>query len=318
MKLFSLLNQRDGADGLESPETTGRTALSSTSVAQVIKHFPVGTRLQYFPEYQKNINNETIIVAYSINDHLIHSQKDIQPITRDGRRGFATNIQGTPVFFDVVSTFHILVPRIIRRVVDLARPRHQQETGASQELQEREINDFVRNNSITLLMRNDQTRGIIQLDTLVKRSSVILKEGLYPHKPLVVLEPLLDTFECIDIRAMARFDTEIPTEIFLAREDNPQPCLIQDFSEKFIRIQMEVAQQHLLKGMTIGQEVVLKVVPELQGQRLVLQGRVFRKRRDNVVISMDRIMRNGQFHPLDDLDEIYIKSAMFDHPNTKS
>ncbi|PIY20181.1 MAG: hypothetical protein COZ12_09835 [Deltaproteobacteria bacterium CG_4_10_14_3_um_filter_60_8] len=231
MKLFGLLHSKDGADQPESLKATGRTALSSTSVALVIKHFPVGTRLQYFPEYQKNIKNETIVVAYSINDQLIYSQKDMQPMTREGRRGFVTTIQGTPVFFDVVGSFYILVPRIIRRVVDMARSHHQAAGAPPQALQEREVNDFVRGNSITMLMRNNQTRGMIQLDTLVKRSSVILKEGLYPNKPLVVLEPLLDTFECIDIRAMARFDTEIPTEIFLTKGETPQPCLIQDFSE---------------------------------------------------------------------------------------
>lgn len=317
MKLFGLLNTKDGADAEESPGAAGRTALSATSVALVIKHFPIGTRLQYFAEYQKSSKNETIVVAYSINDHLIYSQKDIQAITRDGRRGFVATVQGTPVFFDRVSSFHILVPRIIRRVVGLAHPHHKG-AGAPQTLQEQEVNDFVRGNSITMIMRNDQTRGIIQLDTMVKRSTVVLKEGLYPNKPLVVLEPLLDTFECIDIRAMARFDTEIPTEIFIAKEEKPQACLIQDFSEKFIRIQVEEPQQHALKATTIGQEVVLKVVPELQGQRLVIQGRVFRKRHNNMVISMDKLMKNGQFHTLDALDEIYIKSAMLDHPKTKT
>ena len=72
----------------------------------------------------------------------------------------------------------------------------------------------------------------------------------------------------------------------------------------------------MLKSIAIGQEIVLKVVPELQGQRLIIQGRVFRKRRHNVIISMDKLMRDGQFHALDALDEIYIKSAMFDYPNT--
>jgi microsomal dipeptidase-like Zn-dependent dipeptidase len=107
MKLFGLLNTKDGADAEESPGAAGRTALSATSVALVIKHFPIGTRLQYFAEYQKSSKNETIVVAYSINDHLIYSQKDIQAITRDGRRGFVATVQGTPVFFDRVSALSI-------------------------------------------------------------------------------------------------------------------------------------------------------------------------------------------------------------------
>jgi len=314
-KLFNLLTKNSNGTSPSSSKGASCIGLCSESVSQVIEHFPVGMRMQYFPEYQKSIKLETIIVGYSINGHLIYSNKDISVTTRQGQRGFQAMIQGSPVFLDRISNFCLLVPKLIRQAVDMQRKKGSNKPG--EELVERQVNDFVTGNSITLFYRSTPAKGILQLDTTVKRT-VVLKEGLYPKKPLAVLQPLLETFECVDIRTMARIDTEIPTQLFISKDDEGQFCLIQDFSEKFIRIQIEEKHKRLLQSIAPGRKVVLKVNPESKKGNLMLQGQVFRVRKNNVIISLETLLKKGRFQPMDALDEIYVKSIMIEHPNTKT
>lgn len=315
MNLFNLLTKKNNRTPSASTNTGSYIGMSSESVAQIMEHFPVGMRIQYYPEYQKSIKIDSIIVAYSINDHLIYSNKDITAATREGQRGFQARIQGSPMFFDRVSSFNILVPKLIRQAIELHRPPGK--ANLKKEMVERQVNDFRVGNSITMFYRSTPAKGILQLDTTVKRT-VTLKEGLYPNKGLAVLQPLLDTFECIDFRAMARIDTEIPSEFFIDKNGKGHPCLIQDFSEKFIRIQIDEKHKRLLQGIGEGRKVVIKVNPEFHGRNLILQGQVFRKRGHTVIIALENLLKKGRFHPMDALDEIYIKSAMLEHPNTKT
>ena len=44
------------------------------NVQQVVQHFPIGFRMQYFPEYLKDKKIDTIIAAYVINDYVIYSK----------------------------------------------------------------------------------------------------------------------------------------------------------------------------------------------------------------------------------------------------
>ena len=65
-----------------------------------------------------------------------------------------------------------------------------------------------------------------------------------------------------------------------------------------------------------GDKIVLKVILGEQEPELVLKGSIFRKRKNNIIISLRNVMKDGEFQPIDGLDEIYIKSLMLDHPNT--
>ena len=65
-----------------------------------------------------------------------------------------------------------------------------------------------------------------------------------------------------------------------------------------------------------GDKIVLKVILDDQEPELVLKGSVFRKRKNNIIISLRNVMKDGAFQIIDGLDEIYIKSVMLDHPNT--
>jgi len=91
---------------------------------------------------------------------------------------------------------------------------------------------------------------------------------------------------------------------------------IQDFSERFVRVEVEQEKMQLIDSLRVGESIVLKVILDEQESELVLKGSVFRKRKNNVIVSLRNVLKEGEFQTIDGLDEIYIKSLMLDHPNT--
>ena len=47
-------------------------------VAEFLRHFPVGARLHYFPEYQRSIKLDTIVLGYEINGQRVFVLKFLQ------------------------------------------------------------------------------------------------------------------------------------------------------------------------------------------------------------------------------------------------
>lgn len=309
MKLFGLLQKGTGSEktGLSK---TGQSGFSLQEVSQVLSFFPIGQRLQYFCEYHKAIKIDTIIVAYAINDHLIYSNNDIRLGEKAGQKIIFARVDGVDVEINYIHSVNILVPLITRTEVDFDKPGH----GRTQQGTERDINDFKRGNSITLFIRNSSAKGIPHLDTLVKRS-VVLQQGIYAKQSLVVLQPELDTFECVEIRRFKRIDTRIPGKIQIAKDKTWYECHLIDFSEKFVRLELDVSKFRV-ESFSIGMNVVLDIDTGSADRLLVVHGSVHRKRKHFIVLSFKSIMKNGRFQPVEILDELYIKSALLDHPET--
>jgi len=91
MKLMSLINPKTGVTSTLSSEASRDKGLSLKGVLQVMEHFPIGIRLQYYPEYQKETKIDTIIVAYVVNDFVLYSNKDMQVI-ETGKNSLAVEV----------------------------------------------------------------------------------------------------------------------------------------------------------------------------------------------------------------------------------
>ena len=182
---------------------------------------------------------------------------------------------------------------------------------------EKKDNDFLRGNSITLFYRNPTLKGMLQLDTEVAKK-MVFQNGPYTKRKLVMLQPLLESFECVDLRRFSRIDTQIPVQVFIERTTKQERVegFIQDFSERFVRIEIAGEKGRMFGALGGGDKIVLKVILDDQEPELVLKGSVFRKRKNNIIISLRNVMKDGAFQIIDGLDQIYIKSVMLDHPNT--
>lgn len=314
MKIFDLLTRKGKTSQTDSAEAAQQQGLSLKSIHQVIKDFPIGTQLGYYPEYKKDIKLDSLVVAYIINDTVIYSNNDITYTKTAAGPVLNLNTPEGPISVRHVVGFHIVLPLITRTTIDYTSNKGMMVDDAQQS-SEKKINDFMRGGSITLFSRTASKMGISHIDTLVTKN-IVLKDGLYANSKLVMLEPLLDTFECVDLRRMQRVDTEIPAEIQLPRDKKRYPCLIRDFSSKFIRFEL-IGNDELQHSLAAKRPLFLIIMPDPQGQQIVLSGIVHRKRKNFVIISLTSLFKKGVFQKFDQLDEFYIKASLLNHPNTK-
>lgn len=316
MRFFGLKRGKNSSSSTISSQETAK-GLSLRNVQQVLQHFPIGFRMRYFPEYLKDKKIDTIIAAYVINDYVIYSNKDIQIVEqKDGQQGLEMHQNGETILLDRIHGFQILIPQIERKEIDFRVDVQQKKEGTLASM-EKKANDFLRGNSITLFYRNPTLKGMLQLDTEVAKK-VVFKTGPYAKRKLVMLRPLLESFECIDLRRFSRINTQIPVLIYnegITKQEGTAG-FIQDFSERFVRVEIDGEKEHKFAAVGGGDKLVMKVILEDQEPELVLKGSIFRKRKNNIIISLRNVMKNGEFQLIDGLDEIYIKSLMLDHPKT--
>jgi len=319
MKFFGLKRGKNSSSSTISSQENVK-GLSMQKVLQVMEHFPIGFRMQYFPEYLKEKKIDTIIAAYVVNDYVIYSNKDIATIDQeDGEKGIEMHQDGDTIKLERIYEFQVLIPNIDRLEIDFRASAVIKQEG-EKVYREKKANDFLRGNSITLFYRNPALKGILQLDTEVAKK-VIFQNGPYAKRKLVMLQPLLESFECIDFRRFARINTRIPVHVSLGEsrkraQGTVTEGFIQDFSERFVRVEVEQEKMQLIDSLRVGENIVLKVFLDEQESELVLKGSVFRKRKNNVIVSLRNVLKEGEFQTIDGLDEIYIKSLMLDHPNT--
>lgn len=298
----------------EQDRETNRRGFSMKSVCNILQHFKISDRLKYFPEYRKDIIIDSLVVAYALNDYLVYSNKDLQYFEENGQKKIRVIQHGNKTVIDRVSSFQLLVPYIERKEIDFKKNNHLD--NSTTEMQEKIARDFIPGNSITLFIRTLNVHGIPHLDTTV-RKRVVLDDGIYATKPLVMLDPVLESFECIDFRRSNRINTNIPCLISLGKNQENHKCLIQDFSERFIRIELPEKSNKALKSMQKETKVFLKVLMDQNDSDLIFKGVIFRIRKNFIVISLENIMKSGRFQPIDQLDEIYIKSTMLSHDETE-
>lgn len=93
--------------------------------------------------------------------------------------------------------------------------------------------------------------------------------------------------------------------------------MIQDFPERFIRLEFSEDNEKTIHTLTAGSKVYLKVLLEQDDKNIIFQAKIFRTRKCFVIIVLHNIMKGGRFQDIDHLDEIYIKSTMVGHSSTK-
>ncbi len=52
--------------------------LDGRALGRVLQHFPVGGKVQFYPEYRKEILLDSVVIAYIINGEFIYSFADLQ------------------------------------------------------------------------------------------------------------------------------------------------------------------------------------------------------------------------------------------------
>ena len=85
-------------------------ALDGDRMRMLGEHFPIGRKIRYFPEFQRDIVFHTIIIAWRVNDHYIYSREAIQTDGDGTPLAFLVGEKKTRLALDKVRRLQLMVP----------------------------------------------------------------------------------------------------------------------------------------------------------------------------------------------------------------
>ena len=290
------------ADGGQGGVSEG---LDITWLAEIVRFFPIGDKISYYPEYQKEIVLETIVLGYGINKHLIYSPVDIRFRQNGGRDVLHLTVDGYEKVVSEVEKFCFLIPfnREDETKLDYMRRVELGPQGA-----------FRRNNTVTLVAYSNGG-ALSSVDTTVRRI-LPLESGIYAGNEIVLLDADPDSLTLTDQRQHHRLPTFLPAELTIG-EGPVYPCTLLDFSNEFVQLQFEKINPGLV-ALTESRRLILAF--NIDHGRSVkeyrLSGVMYRKGDATLVMRLQGIYKDGKPLPLGPMDILDIKSNLLRHPAT--
>jgi len=280
--------------------------LSIAKLMELFRYFPLGEKISYYPEYQKEGALETIVLGYSVNDQFIFSSVDIS-CEHDGERDvLRLVVDGEEHLVREVESFSLLIP------LNQA-DENKRDYGRRAELGPR--GPFRRHNIITLLACS--TGGTLSnLDTEVRKVQP-LASGIYAGHDVVVLDVMPSSLKLTDQRQHYRLQTVLPAKLTI-RDGETHDCILLDFSEGSVRLQFPEVTADIM-ALTEFRRLKLdfNVAGNGIGKAYALDGVMYRKTDDRLVMKLQGIYKNDKPVPLGLVDILDIKASLLQHPSTQ-
>lgn len=280
--------------------------LSIAKLTELFRYFPLGEKIRYYPEYQKEGALDTIVLGYSVNDQFIFSPVDIS-CQQDGERDvLRLTVDGHERLVQDVLTFSLLIPFN-------QADENKRDYGRRAELGPR--GPFRRKNIITLLACS--TGGTLSnLDTEVRRIQP-LNSGIYAGHDVVVLDVMPSSLKLTDQRQHYRLQTELPGSLTI-RDGDTHECTLLDFSEESVRLQFPEVTEDIMALSEFRRLKLDFCVGENGGDKSYsLDGVMYRKTDDRLVMKLQGIYKNGKPVSLGLVDILDIKASLLQHPTTQ-
>lgn len=295
-----------GNDGDDSAAGTSASVvdepLALPSINELIKYFPIGEKVRYYPEFQKDAALDTLILGYGINGFYIYSPQEIRS-TPGVLRIFAGDEHK---LITELESFCLLIP---------CNPDDENKRGYVQRAELGPHGPFRHLNTITLVANSGQ--GIVcRIDTRVRKVSPVSK-GIYAGHRVVLLDVVPSTLELTDQRQHYRVRTNLPATLSL-RDGGSYACTLQDFAEQSVQLRLDESDDELaalseFRRLTLR----LDVGNESQPKVFELGGNLYRKSGDSLVMTLQGIYRDGELEDLDLVDLLEIKASLLKHPATQ-
>lgn len=280
--------------------------LSIAKLTELFRYFPLGEKIRYYPEYQKEGALETLVLGYAVNDQLVFSPVDIR-CQQDGDRDvLRLTVDGHERLVDEVDNFSLLIPFN-------QEDENKRDYGRRAELGPR--GPFRRRNIITLLACS--TGGTLShLDTEV-RKILPLNSGIFAGHEVVVLDVMPNSLKLTDQRQHYRLQTELPAKLTI-RDGETHDCTLLDFSEESVRLQFAEVTADLM-ALTEFRRLKLSFNVGVDGnsKSYTLDGVMYRKTDNRLVMKLQGIYKDGKAHPLGLVDILDIKASLLQHPATQ-
>ncbi len=281
-------------------------------LTEFLRYFPIGTRLQYYPEYEKNIHLDTVILAYKLNGILVYSNETIRVSQEEENSGLLVTTENGECQISNLDSFHFVVPKGSRILVDYTKAATE---GSENQLTERAANDFRIGNTITLI--NKGTNGKIHdMDTTITRVT-LLTEGYYAKRHVAYLQPIPESLATHSTREFVRIYTDIPASLTEVPDGEAHPCTILDFSERALRLKLAEGDR-FFAGLLTGKSVFISFALPPASRVLLLQATILRKQESTVVLSLTGMLKGRRFEKLDLIDEVELKASILQRSASQS
>jgi hypothetical protein len=296
--LASILPSRGGDDEAQLPRHRHHgEAIDADKLRLLVEYFPIGKKLRYYPEFQREIVFDTLVVGYCANGHFVYS-RDAVEVDGDGKP-LAFHADGTAAVAAArLRQFLLLVPDTSDLEMTLDYYRRAMIGRARQ---------FLKGNAISLIA-NAGARGVSTVDTRVD-TPVVLKDGPYAGNKMVLLEPELHTLDVADQRQKTRARTRVAVGLYAAGARQACPCVLLDFSDASVRLRVGDGQP-AMPEMQPDDEVTLAVDLGEAGATYSIQGAVIRRTADACVVRLDRLYKDYAFIPFSRMDLFEFKAGL--------
>jgi hypothetical protein len=289
------------------PPPVPPASVSAERLIDLMRCFPIGGKLRYYPEHRKDIVLESIVIAYGVNNQLVYTQNDIQIDADDGSLVFLLDDNWMDRVVREVHQFCLLIPYVAPSQNDLDYVRRAAlETGG-----------YLQRGETLTLMSLCNARGVPHVNCTV-RKRVLMKEGYYANHAMVVLELQADTLDHVDQRQQMRLRTHIPVTVKASETAPDLGGTLVDFSESSLRIRLNEGTDPLAdrKGLIATIDLSGSAAPG-QAQRFVFAGKVLRRDDDCVVLGLTGRLKQNRFRDMELMDSLDLKASLLQHPATE-
>lgn len=284
-----------------SSRNKAQTKIDLDQVKTLIEFFPIGKKLRYYPEFQKDIVFDTFILGYCVNGKFIYSGEAIDHDTQGHPTAFRTGETGKPTSFSDLKLFQLLVPDTSDLEMKLDYYRRAL-IGRKRQ--------FTKGNAISLIS-NAGAKGVSTVDTEVAQQ-IILPEGPYAQTNMILLTPELRTLEVTDQRGKSRTKICAPVVMALPDGEISGPCSIYDLSQDAMRIRVR-DHDTTIPAMPRGSEVILEIDLGEAKRLFTIKGSVIRSSPETCVIKLVGLVKDGKLRSFDPLDLLELKTGLLNY-----
>jgi len=280
----------------EKKEARVESLFDRAKLKMLADYFPIGRKLRYFPEYQREIVFSTIILGYRVNDHYLYSR---DAVVMDGEgvpRGYAVE-GGAVLAWDKLVKFQMLLPDTsdMERKLDYITRAELGRAG-----------QFRQGNTITLV-GDVVGRGVPTVDTRVERRQQ-LQTGPYADSSTILTTLDFATLGLADKRHKARVESGIRAGLFVTADGPGFDCVLGDFSDAALRLGI-AAEGDVMPPLAQNAGVVVEFTLGLD-ETHAIRCKVFRREDNFCVVTLERIFRNGEFVKITAMDIMEIKTGL--------
>lgn len=296
--LWNSLSSQKAAESGEEP------AFDRDKLKLLVDYFPIGMKLRYYPEYQREIVFDTIIIAYRVNDQFIYSRDAVLLDAEGFPKGF--RISGNKMLpVTALQKLQLLLPDTTEAEKTLSYVTRAELGRGGQ---------FRIGNAVTLFVETDN-RGIPTMDTMVDRRQ-IMNTGPFADSPTILVTPEFDSLMLADKRRKQRVEAAIGADLYLSVGGAPYSCVLGDFSEHSLRLRAGDYGPPM-PAMDVGAVVVVEFMLGEGGTICRLRGTVFRRTDQFCVLDIEQVYKFGDFEKIHAMDVMEITTTLLNmRPDT--